>query len=61
MRRLGFAALAVVIMQGILGGLTVLYFLPPAVSTAHAALGQTFFCITVIIAIFTGRYARGGF
>jgi heme a synthase len=55
MRRLSIAALAVVIMQGILGGLTVLYFLPPAVSTAHAALGQTFFCITVIIAIFTGR------
>lgn len=55
MRRLSIAALAVVIMQGGLGGLTVLYFLPPAVSTAHAALGQTFFCITVIIAIFTGR------
>ena len=54
-RRLGIAAVAVVIMQGILGGLTVLYFLPPAVSTAHAALGQTFFCITVIIAMFTGR------
>ena len=55
MRRLSIAALAIVIMQGILGGLTVLYFLPPAVSTAHAALGQTFFSITVIIAIFTGR------
>lgn len=41
--------------QGILGGLTVLYFLPPAVSTAHATLGQTFFSITVIIVIFTGR------
>ena len=57
MRRLSITALAVVIMQGILGGLTVLYFLPPAVSTAHAALGQTFFCITVIIATFTGRGA----
>jgi cytochrome c oxidase assembly protein subunit 15 len=55
MRRLSITALAVVIMQGILGGLTVLYFLPPTVSTAHAALGQTFFCITVIIATFTGR------
>ena len=55
MRRLSIAALAIVIMQGILGGLTVLYFLPPAVSTAHATLGQTFFSITVIIAIFTGR------
>jgi len=55
MRRLSIAALAVVTMQGILGGLTVVYFLPPTVSTAHAALGQTFFCITVIIAIFTDR------
>lgn len=55
MRRLSIAGLAVVIMQGILGDLTVLYSLPPAVSTAHAALAQTFFCITVIVAIFTGR------
>jgi cytochrome c oxidase assembly protein subunit 15 len=55
MQRLSVTALAVVIMQGILGGVAVLYFLPPSVSTAHAALGQTFFCMTVIIAIFTGR------
>jgi heme a synthase len=55
MRRLSIAAFAVVIIQGILGGLTVLYFLPPAVSTTHAVLGQTFFCITMIIAIFSGR------
>ncbi len=32
-----------------------LHFLPPAVSSAHAALGQTFFCIAVAIALFTGR------
>jgi len=29
--------------------------LPPAVSSAHAALAQTFFCIAVCIALFTGR------
>jgi heme A synthase len=29
--------------------------LPPAVSSAHAALAQTFFCIAVAIALFTGR------
>jgi len=29
--------------------------LPPAISSAHAALAQTFFCITVLIAVFTGR------
>ena len=55
MRKLGFAALATVIIQGILGGLTVLNGLPPAISTAHAAVGQAFFCIAVAIALFTGR------
>jgi heme a synthase len=55
MKRLGVAALATVIVQGILGGITVLKFLPPAVSSAHAAVAQTFFCIAVCIALFTGR------
>ena len=55
MRILGWGALATVIAQGILGGLTVLFFLPPPVSSAHAALAQTFFCIAVAIAVFTGR------
>ncbi len=55
MKRLGAAALATVIVQGILGGITVLKFLPPAVSSAHAAVAQTFFCIAVCIALFTGR------
>src|SRR6186713_3191317 len=34
-RWLGVTALAAVIVQGVLGGITVLYFLPPAVSIAH--------------------------
>jgi cytochrome c oxidase assembly protein subunit 15 len=55
MKGLGIAALGTVIAQGILGGVTVLHFLPPAVSTAHAIVGQTFFCIAVAIALFTGR------
>ncbi len=55
MRRLGWAALATVIAQGVLGGLTVLLKLPPSVSTAHATLAQTFFCIAVAMALFTGR------
>ncbi|MCI0354219.1 MAG: COX15/CtaA family protein, partial [Acidobacteria bacterium] len=53
MRKLGFAALGLVIVQGILGGITVLYFLPPWVSTAHATLAQTFFCTIVLMALFT--------
>lgn len=54
LRRLGFAALGAVILQGVLGGLTVLYLLPWLVSVAHAALAQLFFCGVVSIAIFTG-------
>ncbi len=42
-------------LQAILGGLTVLLFQPPWVSSAHAAVAQTFFCIAVSIAVFTGR------
>jgi heme a synthase len=55
MRILGFAAVGTVIAQGILGGITVLYYLPPAVSSAHAALAQTFFCLAVAVAMFTGK------
>jgi cytochrome c oxidase assembly protein subunit 15 len=55
LRMLGLAALGTVIIQGILGGLTVLFFLPPAISSAHAALAQTFFALAVAIAVFTGR------
>jgi heme a synthase len=52
-RRLGFAALGAVILQGLLGGITVLLFLPPPVSIGHAALAQLFFCITLSLALFT--------
>ena len=55
MRVLGWCALGTVVAQGILGGLTVLFYLPPAISTAHATLAQTFFCIMVSIAFFTSR------
>ena len=36
MKYLGLAALGTVIAQGILGGLTVLFYLPPPISSAHA-------------------------
>jgi len=41
-RALGLLALLAIVLQGILGGVTVLYKLPLAVSVAHACLGQTF-------------------
>jgi len=44
-----------VCVQGLLGGITVLYFLPTPVSTAHAGLAQIFFCLTVAIALFTSK------
>ena len=53
LRWLGVAALGAVIAQGVLGGLTVLFFLPAPISTAHAGLAEIFFCLTVAIALFT--------
>jgi cytochrome c oxidase assembly protein subunit 15 len=53
LRWLGVAALGSVVAQGVLGGLTVLFYLPAAISTAHAGLAEIFFCMTVAIAIFT--------
>ncbi len=55
LRWLAVGAFCTVIAQAILGGLTVLFFQPPWISTAHATVAQTFFCIAVAIALFTGR------
>jgi len=55
MRWLAVAAFCTVIAQAVLGGLTVLFLQPPWISTAHATVAQTFFCIAVSIALFTGR------
>jgi cytochrome c oxidase assembly protein subunit 15 len=52
-RWLGAACLGAVILQGVLGGITVLFFLPPAVSIGHAGLAQIFFCLTVTMAVVT--------
>jgi heme a synthase len=54
-RKLGVFALLMVIIQGLLGGITVKYMLPLPVSTAHATLAQIFFCTTVSLAVFTSR------
>jgi cytochrome c oxidase assembly protein subunit 15 len=55
-RTLGWLSLAAVIVQGILGGVTVLLLLPKAVSVSHAALAEIFFCLNVAIAFFTSRW-----
>lgn len=54
-RWLAVGALGAVVLQGLLGGLTVLLRLPAPVSVGHAALAQLFFCITVSLALFTSR------
>src|SRR6185436_9081606 len=54
-RRLGYIALAAVITQGILGGITVLWYLPEPISIAHASLAQIVFCLTTAIALVTSR------
>jgi cytochrome c oxidase assembly protein subunit 15 len=55
MRKLGWSALGLVIAQGVLGGLTVLFYLPPAISSAHATLAQMYFSVMVSLALFTSR------
>lgn len=48
---LGLLALAAVVAQGVLGGLTVIFRLPTLVSTAHLALSQGFFCLLLYAAM----------
>ncbi|HKW99797.1 MAG TPA: COX15/CtaA family protein [Bryobacteraceae bacterium] len=60
MRNLGWIALAAVVAQGVLGGLTVLFLLPKPVSIGHACLAQLFFSTTVAMALFTSESWRRG-
>jgi cytochrome c oxidase assembly protein subunit 15 len=53
-RALALLALFAVVLQGVLGGVTVLYKLPLSVSVIHACLAQVFFCLTVTLAVLTG-------
>lgn len=59
-RRLGWVALAAVVIQGLLGGITVLYFLPAPISISHAGLAQVFFVLVVSLTLFTSPGWRAG-
>jgi len=59
-RRLAWLALGAVIVQGALGGLTVLFLLPTAISVAHACLAQTFLCLLILLAYATSREWQAG-
>ena len=52
-RRLAAAAVLVVLAQAGLGGLTVIFLLPTAISVAHAGLAMGFFSITCALALVT--------
>ncbi len=54
-RRLAWGAVAAVLAQAVLGGITVLYFLPTPVSVGHAALAEIFLCLVVALAVVTSR------
>jgi len=56
MRWLGLAALGGVILQGVLGGLTVLKLLHYWLPVMHACVAQLMFAVTVSIAFFTSRW-----
>ena len=49
-KALGYAAVLAVVLQGLLGGLTVLLLLPKSISVSHALLAQLFFVLAVLIA-----------
>lgn len=57
-RRLAWWTLGLVILQGVFGGVTVFFNLPYQVSAAHATLGQSLFCLLVIMAELVGPGAE---
>jgi cytochrome c oxidase assembly protein subunit 15 len=52
-RKLAFAAFGLVIVQAVLGGITVLLELPLLIAVTHAATAQAFFCLIVTLATVT--------
>jgi len=49
--QMGWAALVLVIVQGVLGGMTVIYRLPTAVSTTHLATAMVYFCTVIALTL----------
>ena len=54
-RVLAWVAVATIVAQGLLGGLTVLFLLPTAISMSHAILAQTLFLVLILIAYAQSR------
>src|SRR5581483_9968060 len=56
LRVLGWISVGAVIAQGVLGGLTVIFLLPHAISIAHAGLAEIFLCLNVSIALIASEW-----
>jgi cytochrome c oxidase assembly protein subunit 15 len=54
-KKLAWIALGAIILQAVLGGVTVLLHLPTEVSVAHAGLAQLFFCLIISLSLVTSR------
>jgi len=52
-RRLAWTALGTVVVQALLGGITVLWLLPPVVSTSHLGTAMLFLAIVTVLAVAT--------
>jgi cytochrome c oxidase assembly protein subunit 15 len=54
-KALAAVAFIAILLQALLGGLTVLFLLPPAVSSAHAALAEIVFALTAVVALMCSK------
>lgn len=57
--RLGLAGIGLLLVQSVLGGLTVILRLPDAISTSHLALAFVFLALVTVILVRTGPEAEG--
>jgi cytochrome c oxidase assembly protein subunit 15 len=55
MKKLGWGAVALVIVQALFGALIIKSVRHPAISMAHGVIAQAFFCLTIAIAIYSSR------
>lgn len=55
MKKLGWGAFALVIVQALIGALIIKSIRHPFVSMAHGVVAQAFFCLTIAIAVYGSR------
>lgn len=56
LKKAAWSAVGLVILQGVFGGMTVLLRLPKSVSILHGCTAQTFFSLTVALAVWTSIF-----